>query len=163
MGDDADGRPPALGGWGKEAMLTVRRKDFSGLPGVRPLDPDRAALRFEVEFELERGDRARDGLGLDGVRNLDGWYGDVARGVSAAEVLFLDLGFGSGGNAPVGGLDGREGCGSADVEAIMSTGSIQLCRWGCNGHAGGLRCGKGLSDPKEINGEGKRDQNNILC
>lgn len=67
-----DGRPPAFGGCGNDAMLIVRRKDLSGLPGARPLEADRTALRFEVELELERGDRARDGLGLDGVRSFDG-------------------------------------------------------------------------------------------
>lgn len=71
--DAVEGRPPALGGCGKDAMLIVRRKDLSGLPGVRPLDADRAApLRFDVEFELDSGDLASDGFGLDGLRNFDG-------------------------------------------------------------------------------------------
>lgn len=52
-------------------MLIVRRRDLSGELGVRPLDAERTALRFDVELELESGDR-RDGLGLDGVRNPDG-------------------------------------------------------------------------------------------
>ena len=63
--------PPALGGCGNEAMLIVRRKVLSGLPGTRPLDADRMALRFDVELELDSGDRAADGLGLDGVRNFE--------------------------------------------------------------------------------------------
>jgi hypothetical protein len=63
--------PPALGGCGNEAMLIVRRKGLSGLLGARPLDADRMALRFEVEFELDSGDRAAEGLGLDGVRSLE--------------------------------------------------------------------------------------------
>lgn len=71
--DAVEGRlPPAFGGWGNEAMLIVRRRDLSGLLGVRLDDTERTVLRFEVEFELERGDR-RDGLGLEGVRSLDGW------------------------------------------------------------------------------------------
>lgn len=49
----------------------VRRRDLSGLLGARPLDAERTVLRFDVELEFERGDR-REGLGLDGVRNLDG-------------------------------------------------------------------------------------------
>lgn len=110
--DDAvDGRLPALGGCGNEAMLIVRRRDLSGLPGTRPLEADRTALRFDVELELESGDLANDGFGLEGVRNLDGWYGDAARGASAAGVmLFLGLRLGRGGNAPVGGfVAGRDG------------------------------------------------------
>lgn len=120
--DDIDEWPPALGGCGNEAMLMVRRKDLLGLPGVRPLDADRIALRLEVEFELASGDRAKDGLGLDGVRNLDSWYGEAARDASVPGVLlFLDLLFGSGGKAPVGGgfVADRDGCGSADVEAMI--------------------------------------------
>lgn len=71
--DDAvDGRLLAFGGCGNEAILIVRRKDLSGLPGVRPPEADRAAFRLEVEFELDRGDLS-DGLGLDGVRNLEVW------------------------------------------------------------------------------------------
>lgn len=50
-------------------MLIVRRNDFSGLPGVRPPEVERAALRLEVELELDSGDLS-DGLGLDGVRSL---------------------------------------------------------------------------------------------
>lgn len=110
--DAVEGRPPVLGGCGKDAMLIVRRKDFSGLPGARPLDADRTALlRFEVEFELDRGDLASDGFGLDGLRNFDGWYGDEDRGASGAgAMLFLGLGLGRGGSAPVGGfVAGREG------------------------------------------------------
>jgi hypothetical protein len=105
-----EGRLAAFGGCGKDAMLMVRRKDLSGLPGVRPLDADRIALRLEVELELERGERASDGFGLDGVRSLDSWYGEAARGVSGAGALFRALGLGMGGNEPVGGLeDGRDG------------------------------------------------------
>lgn len=110
--DAADERPPALGGCGKDAMLIVRRKDLSGLPGARPLVPVRTALlRFDVELELDRGDLASDGFGLEGLRNFDGWYGDEDRGVSDAEaVLFLDLGLGRAGNVPVGGfVAGRDG------------------------------------------------------
>lgn len=121
--DAVEGRPPALGGCGKDAMLIVRRRDLSGLPGVRPLDADRTALlRFDVEFELDRGDLARDGFGLDGLRSLEGWYGDEDRGASGAgAVLFLGLGLGRGGRDPVGGfVAGRDGWGSADVEAIFS-------------------------------------------
>lgn len=71
--DAVDGRlPPAFGGCGNEAMLMVRRRDLSGLLGVRPLDAERTALRFDVELEFDRGDRTRDGLGLEGVRSLDG-------------------------------------------------------------------------------------------
>lgn len=71
--DAVEGRlvlPPAFGGWGNEAMLMVRRRDLSGELGVRPLDAERTVVRFDVEFELESGDR-RDGLGLDGVRKPD--------------------------------------------------------------------------------------------
>lgn len=101
--------PPGFGGCGNEAMLIVRRRDLSGLLGARPLDAERTVLRFDVELEFERGDR-RDGLGLDGVRNFDGWYGDTALGVSAAGRLLLGLGFGSCGNEPDGGLvTGRDG------------------------------------------------------
>jgi hypothetical protein len=68
-----DGRVAAFGGCGKEAILIVRRRVFSGLLGVRPLDADRTALRFDVELEVDSGDRASDGgLGLDGVRSFDG-------------------------------------------------------------------------------------------
>lgn len=66
-----EGRFPVLGGCGNEAILIVRRKVLSGLPGARPLDADRMVLRFDVELELDSGDRAADGLGLDGVRNLE--------------------------------------------------------------------------------------------
>ena len=52
-------------------MLIVRRNIFSGLPGARPLDADRMALRFEVELEFDKGDLAREDLGLDGVRNFE--------------------------------------------------------------------------------------------
>lgn len=109
--DDAvEGRLPALGGCGNEAILIVRRKVLSGLLGARPLDADRTALRFDVELELDRGDLAREGFGLDGVRSFDGWYGDEARGASGAGVLFLGLGLGRGGNDPVGGFAaGRDG------------------------------------------------------
>lgn len=109
--DDAvEGRLPALGGCGNEAILIVRRKVLSGLLGARPLDADRTALRFDVELELDRGDLAREGFGLDGVRSFDGWYGDEARGASGAGVLFLGLGLGRGGNDPVGGfVAGRDG------------------------------------------------------
>lgn len=70
--DDAvDGRLPALGGCGNEAMLIVRRRILSGLPGARPLDADRIAVRLDVEIELESGVLANDGFGLEGVRNLD--------------------------------------------------------------------------------------------
>lgn len=94
----------------------VRRKDFSGLPGGRPPEDDREALRLEVELEPESGD-LREGLGLDGVRSLEGPYGDAALGVSGA--LFLGFGLGRGGNAPDGGLD-RAGCGKVEVEAMTS-------------------------------------------
>lgn len=88
----------------------VRRKDLSGLLGARPLDAERTALRFDVELELERGDRASDGFGLDGVLSLDSWYGEAARGVSGAGVLFRALGLGRGGSEPTGGfVAGREG------------------------------------------------------
>lgn len=71
--DDAvDGRLLAFGGWGNEAILIVRRKDLSGLPGVRPPDADRVKFRLEVELEVDSGD-LRDGLGLDGVRSLEVW------------------------------------------------------------------------------------------
>lgn len=53
-------------------MLIVRRKDLSGLPGVRPPEVDRAVLKLEVEFEVDRGDFSV-GLGLDGVRSLEVW------------------------------------------------------------------------------------------
>ena len=118
-----EGRLPAFGGCGNEAILIVRRNVLSGLLGVRPLDAERIALRLDVELELDSGDRASDGLGLDGVRNLDNcWYGDAARGVSVgAGVLFLGLGLGRGGNAAVGGLAAdRDGWGRADVEAMIS-------------------------------------------
>lgn len=117
-----DGRLAALGGCGKDAMLIVRRRVLSGLLGVRPLDTDRTAFRFEVELELDSGDRARDGgLGLDGVRSFDGWYGDADREASGAGVLLLaGLGVGSGGKEPVGGfVDGREGVGRVDMEAMV--------------------------------------------
>ena len=65
--------PPAFGGCGNEAMLIVRRRDLSGLLGARPLDAERTTLKFDVELEFERLDRTSDGLGLDGVRSLDGW------------------------------------------------------------------------------------------
>lgn len=109
--DAGEGRLPAFGGCGNDAMLMVRRRDLSGLPGARPLDADRAALRFDVELEFDKGDLASDGFGLDGLRSFDGWYGDEARGASAAGVvLFLGLGLGRGGNAPVGGfVAGRDG------------------------------------------------------
>lgn len=115
-----EGRLPALGGCGKEAMLIVRRRVLSGLPGVRPLETDRTALKFEVELELDSGDRRDGGLGLDGVRSLDGWYGDADRGASGAGVLFRALGVGSGGKDPVGGfVDGRDGVGRVDMEAMV--------------------------------------------
>lgn len=95
-------------------MLIVRRKDLSGLPGGRPPDDDRA-LRLVVELELESGD-LRDGLGLEGVRSLEGPYGDAALGVSDA--VFLGFGLGRGGNDPDGGLPDREGCGNVEVEAM---------------------------------------------
>lgn len=108
--DEVEDRLAAFGGCGKDAMLIVRRKDLSGLPGVRPLDADRIALRLDVELELERGERASDGFGLDGVRNLDSWYGEAARGVSGAGALFRALGIGIGGNELIGGVvDGRDG------------------------------------------------------
>lgn len=109
--DDAvEGLLAAFGGCGKDAMLMVRRKDLSGLLGVRPLDADRIALRFDVELELERGDRASEGFGLDGVRSLDSWYGEAARGVSEAGMLFRALGLGRGGSEPAGGfVAGRDG------------------------------------------------------
>jgi hypothetical protein len=91
----------------------VRRNDFSGLPGVRP-PVERAALRLEVELELDSGDLS-DGLGLDGVRSLDAPYGDAALGVS--EETVLGFGMGRGGNDP-DGLD-REGCGNVDIEAMI--------------------------------------------
>lgn len=53
-------------------MLIVRRKDLSGLLGVRPPEADRVKFRLEVELEADRGD-LRDGLGLDGVRSLEVW------------------------------------------------------------------------------------------
>lgn len=52
-------------------MLIVRRRDLSGLLGVRPPEADRP-LRLEVEFEVDRGDLI-EGLGLDGVRSLVAW------------------------------------------------------------------------------------------
>lgn len=71
--DDAvDGRLLAFGGWGNEAILIVRRKDLSGLPGVRPPEAERVEFKLEVEFEVDRGD-LRDSLGLDGVRSLEVW------------------------------------------------------------------------------------------
>ena len=99
----------------------MRRKDLSGLPGGRPPEDERAALRLVVELELESGDLS-EGLGLDGVRSLEGPYGDAALGVSDA--VFLGFGLGRGGNDPDGGLPGRAGCGSVDVEAMpnVSTG-----------------------------------------
>jgi hypothetical protein len=115
--DDAvDGWIPAFGGCGKDAMLMVRRSDFSGLPGVRPPEVERAALRLEVELELDSGDLS-DGLGLDGVRSLDAPYGEAARGVSDT---VLGFGLGRGGNAPDGGL-GRDGCGNVDIEAMAQS------------------------------------------
>jgi hypothetical protein len=85
-------------------MLIVRRNDFSGLPGVRPPEVERAALRLEVELELDSGDLS-DGFGLDGVRSLDAPYGEAALGVSET---VLGFGLGRGGNDPDGGL-GRDG------------------------------------------------------
>lgn len=117
-------------------MLIVRRKDFSGLPGGRPPEDERLALRLEVELEPERGD-FREGLGLDGVRSLEGPYGEAALGVSGA--VFLGFGLGRGGNDPDGGLD-REGCGKVEVEA-MTTETSELNAGGLvgsqrDGHAG---------------------------
>lgn len=121
-----NGRVGALGGCGKAAMLIVRRRVFSGLPGTRPLEADRTALRLEVELEVERGERAAEGgRGLDGERSLES-CGEAARGKSDPPgdkaVLFLALGLGRAGTAkdPVGGgfVDGREGVGRADVEAM---------------------------------------------
>lgn len=105
--DDAvDGRLPGLGGWGNEAMLIVRRRDFSGLPGGGPPEVDRVALRLEVEFDVESGDFGcdkdgdfRDCLGLT-VRNLRG-EAVLGRGVAGLEEF-----------------TGREGCGNVDMEAM---------------------------------------------
>lgn len=52
-------------------MLIVRRSVFSGLPGASPLEADLAALRLDVEFELDNGGFANDGFGLDGVRSFE--------------------------------------------------------------------------------------------
>jgi hypothetical protein len=115
MDDAVDGRLPALGGCGNDAMLIVRRRDFSGLPGGRPPEDDRPALRLEVELELESGDLS-DGLGLEGVRNLEAPYGEAALGVSGA--AFRGFGLERGGSDPEGELPGRAGCGSVEVEAM---------------------------------------------
>jgi hypothetical protein len=99
-------------------MLIVLRSVFSGLLGPRPVDAERAALRLEVEFELDKGDLTKDGLGLEGARSFDA--GDAARVASVDEAVLVFLGLGSGGRDPVGGLvAGRDGCGSADIEAMI--------------------------------------------
>ena len=95
----------------------VLRSVLSGLLGPRPVDAERAALRLEVEFELDNGDLDSDGLGLEGVRSFDA--GDAVRVTSVDKAGLLFRGLGIGGRDPVGGLvAGRDGCGSADIEAM---------------------------------------------
>lgn len=138
-----NGRVGALGGCGKDAMLIVRRSVFSGLPGARPLEAERTALRFEVELEVERGERAADGgLGLEGARSLES-CGDAARDKSGEPgadnvdptALFLAFGFGRVGSALVGGgfVAAREGVGRAEVDAMADSNRLREgAGRGCN-------------------------------
>lgn len=98
-----EGRLPPFGGWGKAAILTVLRKDFSGLLGVRPPDIDLGEPRLDAE--LDSGDLLSEGLGLDGVLIFEGRLdSDVDLDTSAGtSKLFLVFGAGSGGIAPAGG------------------------------------------------------------
>jgi hypothetical protein len=93
-------------------MLIVLRRDLSGLLGTLEADVDLVALTFVVE--LESGDLLSVGLGLDGVRNLEGEE-DLEVSEDAGR-LFLDFGAGNWGNVPVGGpATGLDGCGNADI------------------------------------------------
>ncbi len=93
-------------------MLMVLRRDLSGLLGTLEADVDLVALTFVVE--LESGDLLSVGLGLDGVRNLEGE--EDLEGSEGAGRLFLDFGAGNWGSVPVGGpVTGLDGCGNADI------------------------------------------------
>jgi hypothetical protein len=94
-------------------MLIVLRKDLSGLLGALATVVDLPALILVAE--LESGDLLSVGLGLEGVRSLEGETAledsaDVGR-------LFLDFGIGNWGAAPSGGPEAvLDGCGNVDIE-----------------------------------------------
>lgn len=119
--DDAvEGRFTGLGGCGKAAILMVLRKFFSGLAGVRPVDTDLNAARFVDE--LDKGDFGSEVCGLEGGRSVGvDRAGEDARGRSeATDRVFRAFDGGRGGRAAVGGFDaGRDGCGRAEVDAIV--------------------------------------------
>lgn len=114
----------ALGGWGNEAMLTVRRTALSGLPGVRHTEGDLNELLLGESDDIPRLDGTADLVWTaEGVRNFEG-RGEVAYSLTESPgpgMLFLVFEAGIGGRADLGGLRGgglegnRVGCGIVEV------------------------------------------------
>jgi hypothetical protein len=109
---------PALGGCGKAAILTVRRKVLSGLFGANDAEVDRntaTVIEFDSPFAPSdgrdnTGDRSLEGEG-DGIRSLS--IGIDREGGLAAD--------GMEGSGPDGGfVIGRGGWGRAEGEAIFA-------------------------------------------
>lgn len=114
-----EGRFPVLGGWGKAAMLTARRRVLSGLPGARPTGGDPGAVTPEEGLD-DWGMANAEGRGeVEGMRSFEGFRVDEgALGFSecARMVFFFDFETGNGGRAVVGGfVEGRDGCGIVEV------------------------------------------------
>jgi hypothetical protein len=131
--EPAEEREPALGGWGNDAMLTVRRKVLSGeLSFDRSADEDDLKVGMFGLEEVCWGVGRVEGRGDDeGVRSFrESWVGGaillIAGDCVRVRRLFLDFGVGIGGRADWGGVrDGRDGCGSVVVMMLERPGLIQ--------------------------------------
>jgi hypothetical protein len=70
IGDVLGGLPPARGGCGKAAMLTVLRRVFSGLLGSSPVEVDLKGVILKAELDCP--DPPMEGRGDAGGRSFEG-------------------------------------------------------------------------------------------